>query len=324
MKFIDLPDHIQERAVNHSVVKGMRRRPRVYADTRDFTTIDYGDIILVDGRFFLIIAYTREGRFGVDDQPKQWVPKVVDLENGVTHIVKLVFHETFEVRLGTFNITCYRSPEKEARILEMVQGNMRFMQGYGAEDEAGNLVRILDVIRGQRLDKYIHRFDMDHEEYFQTIFPNLLGEFLECVKGIGIIHANGMRHGDIRRDHIFVEYDTGLFRWIDFDYDFYLPERPFALDLFELGSILMYLMGRGNFYPSNVQKHPAMGDKVLNTITADDISLLSKNRIVNLKKLFPYIPKSLNDICMHFAISTPVFYDSVNELSDDIENYLIG
>ncbi len=320
--FSDLPDDIAAKALSHPAVRSMRRRPRVFVDTHNFTSIDYGDIIWVDGRFFLIIAYTKEGRFGVDDQPKQWVPKVVDLASGVTHIIKLVFHETFEITLGEFKITCYRTPEKEARVLELVRGQKRFMQGYGVPDEAGNLVRILDVIRGRRLDKYIHLFKGCHEEYFTTQLPAILTEFLECIKAIGLIHANGMRHGDIRRDHIFVEYDTGLFRWIDFDYDFYLPERPFSLDIFELGNILLYLVGRGNFYPEDILRHPKMGHKVFNLINNNDISLLSKNRIVNLKKLFPYIPKRLNDIGMHFSQGTPVFYDTVSELANDLESYL--
>lgn len=320
--FSELPETIVKLALEHPVVRGLRRRPRVFTDTRDFTAIDYGDIIVVDGRYFLVVAYTKEGRFGVEEQPKQWVPKVVDLVSGVTHILKLVFHETFEISLGEFKITCYRSPEKEARVLALVSGNVRFMQGYGVHDEAGNLVRVLDVIRGRRLDKYIYRYQGTHEAYFETMVPGLLAEFVESVKAIAFLHAQGLRHGDIRRDHIFVEYDTGLFKWIDFDYDFYLPERPFALDVYELGNILTHLVGRGNYSPAKVLAHEALGQKVLSTIDEEDFSLVAKNRIVNLQKLFPYIPKGLNDICMHFAVGTPVFYDSAAELAEDLGAYL--
>lgn len=322
MNFTDLPELIRQKALEHSVVKGMRRRPRVFTDTHDFTAIDYGDIILADDRFFLVIAYTREGRFGVDDQPKQWVPKVSDLVSGETHILKLVFHEKFEVTFGDFCIPCYRNPEKEARVLELVRGDFRFMQGYGVEDEAGNLVRILDLIRGWRLDKFIHRFEMGHEEYFETVVPGILGEFLNSVEAIMLVHANGMRHGDIRRDHVYVEYDTGRFRWIDFDYDFYLPERPFALDIYELGSILMYIVGRENYSPQTILADPALGSRKLALLSNDDFSLLSVNRVVNLRLLYPYIPKKLNDIFMHFGKGTPVFYDSASELADDLKSFL--
>lgn len=317
-----VPAHIKEKVAQHHVVKTLRRRPRVFFDTHNFTAIDYGDIIAVDNRYFLVVAYTKEGRFGVDEQPKQWVPKVVDINTGENLILKLVFHENFTVTLGEFQVFCYRDPEKEAKILELVQGHERFMHGYGAHDQAGNLVRVLDVIQGRRLDKHIFRFEGTQEEYFFQVLPGLLAQFLDCARAIGFLHANGFRHGDIRRDHIMVEYDSGLFRWIDFDYDFYLPQRPYVLDLFELGNLLMYLTARENFYVSIVESHPLMGSKVAAGITDDDISILSKNRIVNLRKLFPYIPKKLNDIFMHFSKGTPVFYDSVDEFADDLAAYL--
>jgi len=313
-----LPEHITTRLATHPVVRSIRRKPRVFADTKDFTSIDYGDIILVDNRYFLVTGYTREGRFGVDDQPKQWVPRVEDLESGKDHILKLVFHETFTITVGRFTIPCFRNPEKEAGILALVQGHDHFMQGYAAKDAGGNLVRILDIISGRRLDKHIFRSNSPHQQYFETELPAFLRQFLACTEAIALLHANGIRHGDIRRDHIFVEYDTGTFKWIDFDYDFYLPERPFGLDILELGNLLMFLVGRGNFYPREVLAHPDMGEKILATITSDDFSLLSKNKIVNFKKLFPYIPWKLNDIFMHFSVGTPVFYDSAAEFHEDL------
>lgn len=315
----DLPEHVVKLFKEHRISRSIRRMPRVHADTSNFTAIDYGDVILIDNRYFVVSGHTVEGRFGVDDQPKQWVPKVVDLESGVSHILKLVFHETFDVQVGHFTITCYRSPEKEARILELTQGMERFMSGYAALDEAGNLVRILDIVQGRRLDKHIFRHECDHEEYFNTYLPEILDQYIECARAISFIHHAGFRHGDIRRDHILVEYDTGTFRWIDFDYDFYLPERPFALDLFELGNLLMYLVARGNYQPPQILENPDLGQKVLDTIVADDLSLLSQNRVVNLRKLFPYIPTEMNNIFMHFSTGARVMYDTVDELVEDLE-----
>ena len=314
-----IPDHLAARLKEHPVTRSCRRRPRLFSDTSNFTGIDYGDVIHVGGRYFLVTGYTREGRFGVDEQPKQWVPRCEDLETGARQILKLVFYETFEVTVGQFKIPCFRNPEKEARILDLVRGHPHFMQGYAAEDAAGNLVRILDVISGRRLDKHLHRFGGSHREYFDQQVPALLSQFLECTAAICLIHAQGLRHGDIRRDHLFVEYDTGIFRWIDFDYDFYLPERPFALDIFELGNLLMYIVARGHFQPRDVLAHPAMGERVLSALSLEDTSLLSKNRIVNLRKLYPYIPKELNDIFLHFSLGTSVFYDSAEEFYSDLQ-----
>ncbi len=318
----DLPPEIAERLRAHRVTKSLRRKPRVFTDTTDFTSIDYGDIIYVDGRYFLVTAYTREGRFGVDDQIKPWVPRVENLATGEKRILKLVFHETFDITFGPFTIPCYRNPEKEARILELVQGQVHFMQGEAVLDEAGNLVRILDIIDGTRVDKVIHRSKTGHKEYFFNELPGILAHYLPCVEAIGFLHAHGFRHGDVRRDHIFVERETGIYRWIDFDYDFYMPEKPFALDLYELGNALMYLTVRDNVYPRDILADPNLGQPVADSLLPGDYCLLSKNRIANLQKVFPYIPTALNNIFLHFSLGTDVFYDSVDELHQDLADVI--
>ncbi len=317
-----LPQPIRERLRDHRVTRSMRRPSRLFYDTTSFTSIDYGDIIFVDGYYFLITGYTKEGRFGVDDQVKPWVPRVEDLATGNKYILKLVFHETFDITMGQFTISYYRNPEKEARILELVQDHPRFMHGRTVLDEAGNMVRILDIINGRRLDKYIHLSGADHEEYFFHELPSILTQFAECVQAISLLHENGFRHGDIRRDHIFVERHTDLFRWIDFDYDYYMPEKPFAVDLYELGNLLLYLVARNDFHPREILADPAMGEKVLSAIKPGDFALLSKNRIVNLQKLYPYIPTELNNIFLHFSLGTEVFYDTAAEMQEDLETAL--
>jgi len=57
----------------------------------------------------------------------------------------------------------------------------------------------------------------------------------------------------------------------------------------------------------------------METITINDLSLVSRDRIFNLKKLFPYIPESLNNILLHFSVGTQVFYNSVAEFQDDLQ-----
>ena len=317
-KIDTLPTEIRECLAEHRVTRSLRRPSRVFADTTSFTSIDYGDIILVDDSYFLVTGYTKEGRFGVDDQVKPWVPRVEELPSGNRYIVKLVFHETFDVKMGQFTINYYRSPEKEARVLELVQGNLRFMQGRAVLDAAGNLVRILDIINGRRLDKYVHLSGVGHEEYFFQELAPILGQMVDCIDAISLLHENGLRHGDIRRDHIFVERKTDFFRWIDFDYDYYMPERPFAVDIYELGNMLVYLIGRGDFHPREIIEEAAMGETVLNNLEEGDFALLTKNRIVNLQKLFPYIPTELNNVLLHFSLGTEVFYDTCVELRDDL------
>lgn len=317
-----LPEAIVRNLREHRVTRSLRRASRVFTDTTDFTSIDYGDVIELENRYFLITAYTKEGRFGVDDQVKQWVPKVEDLATGVPYIIKLVFHETFDISLGQFTIPCYRSPEKEARVLELVQGRPHFMQGENILDTAGNLVRVITPINGNRLDKVIQRSELAHDAYFFTELPDILARFLDAMQAIGFLHAHGFRHGDIRRDHIFVDRHTGVFHWIDFDYEFYLPEKPFALDLLELGNILIYLTGKGDYNPREILADPNLGNPVLQTITPSDFSLIAQNRIVNLRKLFPYIPEKLNNVLLHFSLGAEVFYETVEEMYHDLGDAL--
>lgn len=312
------PAHILPRLKAHNAMKSIRRQPRIYRDTSDFTRIDYGDIINVDNRHFLVVGYTREGRFGIDEQPKQWVPKVYDLVSGERKILKLVFHETFTLQLGKLKVTCYRSPEKEGRVLDLVNGNPMFMQGYSALDDAGNLVRVLDIIRGSRLDTAIGRIGGGHQSYMSTHVEEILRRFLKSVEAIMLLHSHGFKHGDIRRDHIHIDKKEGDYRWIDFDYDFYLPERPVALDLIGLGNILLYILGRRNFRPVDVLQHPEMGEKILETLHVNDLSLLAGDRIFNLRKLFPTLPKCFNDILLHFSAGTSVMYDTVDEFYEDL------
>ncbi|WP_419175812.1 serine/threonine protein kinase [Desulfosediminicola sp.] len=312
------PHHILERLQNHVAVRSQRRKPRLFADTSDFVNIDYGDVIHVDDRYFLIVGYTREGRFGVDEQPKQWVPKVYDLESGERHIVKLVFHERYTIRLGGLEVTCYRSPEKEAQVIELTRRNPSFMQGYAALDEVGNLVRILEIVNGRRLDKVVYQLGSDHRDYFENHLSGVLERFLVSVEGIVLLHRHGLKHGDIRRDHIFVDRQDGHFIWIDFDYDFYLPERPYAMDLFGLGNVLLFLLGQQNFRPSAVLENPQFGQRVFDTLEQGDLALIAQDRIFNLKKIYSYIPEPLNDILLFFATGTDVMYDTVEEFRDDL------
>jgi len=312
------PDHIFVKLQQHPAVRSLRRRPRLFSDTSDFSNIDYGDVIHVDNRYFLIVGYTKEGRFGVDEQPKQWVPKVFDIETGQRYILKLVFHETYSVQFGELKITCYRSPEKEAKVIELTRGDSAFMQGYSILDEANNLVRVLDIVNGTRLDRYIYELGDNYRDYFENHLCHVLKRFLLSVQGIGLLHENGLKHGDIRRDHIYVDRDDGHFCWIDFDYDFYLPERPFALDLIGLGNVLLFLVGKKAFRPNSILSDPEFGERVFNTLTEEDLALLSQDRVFNLQKIYPYIPSPINDILLHFSVGTKVMYDEVEEFYEDL------
>jgi len=289
-----------------------QRIGRLVTDTTDFTSIDYGDVIGLGGKHYMVLRDEVERRFGLEDF-KFWVKRCKCLETGEAAILKLVFNEEFTQKLGPSTIRSFRSAAKEARILDLVKDDPRFMHGFSLHDEAGNLVRVLEVIRGKRMDTVIDTLPGNHLEYFEDNMRDMLGLFISGCEAIGFLHAHGERHGDIRRDHLWVEGGTGVMRWIDFDYAYESHANPFALDLFGLGNSLLFVVGKQIYTPFTIQDMDGA-----DAVVPNDYSLIFKNRMVNLRRLFPYIPDALNTVLMHFAASSEVYYESVNEFLEDL------
>lgn len=290
----------------------LRRVRRLVTDTTDFTSISYGDVIRLGSRHYIVLRDEAERRFGIEDF-KFWVKRCKCLETGESAILKLVFHEEFTQQIGAMSIRSFRSQTKEARILNLVRGDDRFMQGVAVLDEAGNLVRVLDVIRGKRFDVVVDNLPGDHSHYFHTHLHAMLELFITGCEAIDFLHRNFEQHGDVRRDHLWQESGTGRMRWIDFDYAYETRANPFALDLFGLGNSLLFTVGK-QIYTPQVIMHMDGG----NTVKRSDFSPVIRNRLVNLRRLFPYIPRELNNVLMHFSQQAEVFYDSVDEFLGEL------
>ena len=291
------------------------RRFKIHRDTSDFFRVDYNDVVVLGGKPYFILNCEKEGRFGLDDEPKYWVKRAIDLMDGATKIIKLVFHEEIEAKVGEIVFKCVRSPAKEAAILEMVAGHRSFMQGTSVRDTAGNIVRILDFIRGKRFDDIIAKHTGGHEEYFYQQLPGLLGIFVELVEAIQFLHDHGQKHGDIRRDHILLDRETGNYRWIDFDYDYFHAANMFGYDVFGLGNILVFLVGGEDVTAQQLQ---AGNPELLARLTLDDMNIIFNNRVANLQKIYPYVPDELNYILLHFSNGANLYYENTRQLLEDL------
>ncbi len=294
---------------------------KVVMDTTDFSSIDRGDKICVGGKTYEVFGHARELRFGMED-PKFWVKRAIDIETQEKKIIKLAFFESFITRLAGVEIRCFRSPEKEGKILKLVNGQAHFMQGEAFKDVEGNNVRVLDVIRGPSFLSYIGSVRMKYDVYFNTVLPGILQKLVRAFEAIRFLHVNGFRHGDVRNDHIIVEGHSGNYIWIDFDYDFEATENPFSLDIFGLGNILIYAIGKGFHNYFMIKNDQRKYGDLINNIKPDDFSLLDKRRLVNLKKLYPMIPRTLNNILMHFSRGAEVYYELVDEIIEDLNRSL--
>ena len=68
-----------ERAVGEKINAAQLK---IITDTSNFFQVDYNDVVSVGEDFFLVRGMEREGRFGLDEEPKHWVKKVIDLRTG--------------------------------------------------------------------------------------------------------------------------------------------------------------------------------------------------------------------------------------------------
>ncbi|CAB1084207.1 hypothetical protein D1AOALGA4SA_11734 [Olavius algarvensis Delta 1 endosymbiont] len=311
-------EHLRQMATRWLPPSQGSHRFKIHTDTTDFFRVEYGDVVVLGGKPYLIRHNAKEGRFGIDDEIKFWVKRAIDLESGSLKIIKLVFYETFKTRIGGIEFECFRSPKKEARILDRVAGHKNFMHGYSIEDEEGNLIRVLDYIFGKSLHAYIESLQMDHKSYFYNLLPGILSNFMECIEAIRFLHQHGEKHGDIRRDHILIDRNSGRYRWIDFDFNYRHRENIYGYDLFGLGNILVFLVGMGDVLLLELkqQNHPALG-----RLWKEDVNIVFKNRISNLKKVFPYIPESLNRVLRHFSKGANWFYENTEQLLDDLAEF---
>jgi hypothetical protein len=307
------PARLKER-IEAMIGRPIGHPPQVKEDTTEYLEIDSGTVLRLGGELYYVTGEATEGRFGIVEQPKFWVKYAYDLRDGSRKVIKLVFHEEFTTKIGAFRVRCRRDPDKESRILKLTEGDPRFMQGRTVRDRAGNNVRILDYIRGRSLFTHVPQIEQPHEVYFRETMPEILRRLAGSVEAIAMLHAHGEQHGDVRNDHILIERDTGVFRWIDFDYGVnYLD-----YDIWSAGNLVAYVVGKGIRTRQEAQRTLARLGDAGPGLEPEDSLMFYRYRLANLRKIFPYIPSALNELLMRFSVSTLDFYESLDELARDL------
>jgi len=276
----------------------------VWDDTTNYMSIERGHIVDLGGDLFLIRSNEHEGRFGIDEQPKFWVKRALSLDTGQTYILKLTCQEEFKIHVGQREIKCYRSAEKEAQVLALAHGGGRFMQGHAVRDSRGNLVRVVEFIPGMDLLSYLQSVPLRHEEYFHVLLPGILTHIANNLAAIQRLHDAGLCHGDIRNDHVLIERGTGSYKWIDFD----LKQDSPDFDNWSAGNILHCMLAKGfvTFHDA-LQIKPELSGRLFD----EDASVFFPNRVMNLRKVYGYIPDRLNDVLRRFSLGARVFYDKI-------------
>jgi len=286
-------------------------RPVVWHDTTNYMSIERDHIVNLDGDLYLVRCNEREGRFGVDEQPKFWVKRAIDLSTGQTHILKLAIQERFKVSVGPIEILCVRSAEKESKVLDLVRADARFMQGRSARDSHGNLVRVIDFIRGADLLSYLQSVPAPHEAYCHTHLPPILAKVADNIAALERLHEAGLCHGDIRNDHLLVDRETGSYKWIDFDLD----QGAALFDIWSVGNVLHCVVAKGFMtFRDALYARPELSGK----LTQGDASVFFPHRVMNLRKIYPYLPEKLNQVLLRFSVGMSARYDRVSQIAQEL------
>ncbi|MBW2144637.1 MAG: protein kinase, partial [Deltaproteobacteria bacterium] len=82
-----------------------------------------------------------------------------------------------------------------------------------------------------------------------------------------------------------------------------------------------YSIGKGFHTYYAIQDRSVYGD-LIDRVEQEDFSLLDKGRFLNLKKIYPDIPSTLNDVLMHFSRGANVYYEFVEEIIEDLNRCL--
>lgn len=292
---------------------------QVVTDTTQFTRIYQHQVIRADGRDFFVRGDVYEPRFGMQDQPKYWVKRAYDLADGRMVIIKLEFLEEFIKTLGNATVPCYRDPHKESAVLAAVRGDTRFAQGETLLDEKGNDIRVIEYIPGATLYGRIYDTVTEHEDYYYHEMPAILRKVAGCCDAIQTLHDSGLYHGDIRNDHILIDERSGEYRWIDFDLCQDFPR----FDLWRLGNVLQFVVGKGLNPVGQIKRFGFFPREVREGLGWEDCGVYYSYRLMNLKKIYPYISDGLNDILMRFSAGREDHYDNLAEMVEDLYEVIL-
>jgi hypothetical protein len=89
-----------------------------------------------------------------------------------------------------------------------------------------------------------------------------------------------------------------------------------------MGNIILYAVGKGFHNLYMIKNDTFTYGDFFEKVEEGDFSLLDRSRFVNLRKLYPYIPRMLNDILLHFSKGTPIYYEFIDEILESLKGYL--
>ncbi len=86
----------------------------------------------------------------------------------------------------------------------------------------------------------------------------------------------------------------------------------------DLATSCCFPLGKGFHDKYMIRSDTSTYGNLRERMETNDFSILHQWRFLNLRKLYPYIPMPLNDILAHFSIGAELFYESTDEIIEDV------
>jgi hypothetical protein len=59
-------------------------------------------------------------------------------------------------------------------------------------------------------------------------------------------------------------------------------------------------------------------------LAQEDASVFFPNRVMSLRKVYPYLPAKLNEVLRRFSFGAACCYDRISQITDDLADCVLG
>jgi hypothetical protein len=86
-------------------------------------------------------------------------------------------------------------------------------------------------------------------------------------------------------------------------------------DLWSLGNVLHCVVGKGFVsFRDVIDQRPNLAA----SLSDDDGSVFFRHRVMNLRRVYPYVPAKLNEVLLRFSRGAKACYDAISQVVQDL------
>jgi hypothetical protein len=102
------------------------------------------------------------------------------------------------------------------------------------------------------------------------------------------------------------------------------PQGSFAaFDVWSFGNILQFVLGMGPTTFHQIHTGGEFSSAVIASLKSTDAGAFHHHRLMNLKRIYPYISERLNAVLERFSMGADDYYWTVDELKRDLREAIL-